>query len=528
MRSPYGTTPLAGCEDPTLPFGASPDDCDDADAAVHPDAAEQPCDGSDQDCDGLLEEVATVEGAASYATIQAAIEAAPNGSTIWICDGTWTERLEVAEDQELRVAGWSGDASLVVLDGQELFPILIADEGADLTLEDLTFTRGYGFLDEDPTADFPVLVGGAVTIHSGSLAARRVSFVDNRSVAAGGAVQLSQQTADLEVSSFEDCIFSNNHADPSVIDWRGEPLELSPQGGSISFEPQGEARLTIERCAFSGGTARSGGEVNLSAFKYSDEAFDVAVEISASTFSGSSATYEGGAILGDVDGGTIDITDVHVEGCAAENGGAISIAETMVTITDVVVSDSSAKTGGCVILQSNWSAIDATITNSTFSRCSAVDGSGGAIAVSGWGDSVVHMENTVIEDSISDYRGGGLYLSARGTAALTIKDSHFEDNRTRYMGGGVYLNGSLLDAPLVAQIENTVFHGNVADDDEAPRGAGLHLFTNAELTVTDCDFGEDADDNVPNDFGIYYDTLGGLGAHMSFTCAADDTCVGLP
>jgi hypothetical protein len=66
-------------------------DCDDGDPLRHPGADDVPCDGFDADCDGRGEEEAMVViGDREYATFEAAFEAAIDGDRLLVCPGTWT------------------------------------------------------------------------------------------------------------------------------------------------------------------------------------------------------------------------------------------------------------------------------------------------------------------------------------------------------------------------------------------------------------------------------------------------------
>lgn len=587
----YGTDPVTGCEDPTLPLGSAPADCDDGDATVHPFAAEQPCDDIDQDCDGLLAEVATVEGGASYATIQSAVGAAPDGGTVWVCDGVWAERLLVAEGQVLRIAGWSGDAAAVVLDGQDAFPILIAEEGADLTLQDLTFTRGYGFLDEDPDASEPPVIAGALSVRSGSLMAQRVAFINNRSLTSAGAVLIYQWEDTSEIVTFEDCTFDGNRAEASEMDWHGETFELSPDGGSVAFATYaGEARYTVEGCSFSGGAASDGGDLDVSGSNRLDgDALFVEVEISNSTFLGSRAESSGGAIgggfnLGDeggsssirlnnlvfadcmagLSGGAVSLKggDIVIDGstfrdCAAGySGGAVELADAVVTMQSVEIIDCSAGSqggavnldGGVVSIQDTvvaggtsgdsggclatggWGDISLSVGGTTFSECSTGT-VGGALAFSVLGDSELLLEDVVVEDSSSNFQGGGLYLDGRGSASLTITKSRFEGNAAAMKGGGIALDGGMMAAPPTVEVEDTTIRGNIARGEGGGSftwGAGIEIDDNVELSVINSDLGEAPFDNSPDDLRVKDTPFVGIGAGVSFTCAADNTCIGIP
>jgi hypothetical protein len=73
-------------------------DCNDSDARVHPGAAEI-CNGLDDDCDPTTSESGMVSAqGVAYATIQDAVDGAPDGATVRICEGTYYENIVVDSD----------------------------------------------------------------------------------------------------------------------------------------------------------------------------------------------------------------------------------------------------------------------------------------------------------------------------------------------------------------------------------------------------------------------------------------------
>jgi hypothetical protein len=90
------------------------EDCDDADAGAHPGAAEAAGDLVDQDCDGRVDEVeACWDGSGDYLTIQEAAEAAPDGGIVEVCEGAYSETVEL-KDRTLTIEG-GGSASATIL-----------------------------------------------------------------------------------------------------------------------------------------------------------------------------------------------------------------------------------------------------------------------------------------------------------------------------------------------------------------------------------------------------------------------------
>jgi len=116
-------------------------DCDDGDAAINP-AAEEICDGIDNDCDSGTSEggVVTLDGASNFWTIQSAVNSASSGSTVLVCDGTYAENVEI--DQDLTLSSLNG-ASSTEIDGSASMPCLTLSAGA-VTVTGFSLTNGQG------------------------------------------------------------------------------------------------------------------------------------------------------------------------------------------------------------------------------------------------------------------------------------------------------------------------------------------------------------------------------------------------
>ena len=103
------------------------DDCDDLNPDIHPGVEDPPGDGIDQDCDGVdpidpdhgytPDIVVCADGSGDYTTIQAAVDAAPDGSALAICPGTYEEYVTIV-DRELVLYGQTTDPGEVVINGQ--------------------------------------------------------------------------------------------------------------------------------------------------------------------------------------------------------------------------------------------------------------------------------------------------------------------------------------------------------------------------------------------------------------------------
>jgi len=130
-------------------------DCDDAEADVHPGATEW-CNDRDDDCDPATAEdgVVSVNGRLTYATVQAAVDAAVNGSVIDLCPGTYLEPLIATKGLVWR---GHGGRDAVFLDGAGFAPTLRVTDGSLTRIEGVTLQNGIG--DQ----------GGCLSVSSGDL-----------------------------------------------------------------------------------------------------------------------------------------------------------------------------------------------------------------------------------------------------------------------------------------------------------------------------------------------------------------------
>lgn len=512
----YGTTAVVGCDDPTLPIAGAEGDCDDTEAGIHPYAAEWPCDGLDQDCDGLLAEVATVEGAASYDTIAAAVAAVPDGGKVWVCDGTYTELIDIEEGRTLTIAGWSGDAGSVVLDGQDTIALMRVQAYSSLTLEDMTLTRGNGLID-----GLAEKGGGALSVIESTFVGRRLRFVDNSTIFRGGAVFLnshSGSTGSNVSASFEDCLFSSNHANDGA------------SGGAIGtyiFVDE-FLELRMDGCTFEDNQAADiGGDISLSGFGLAE------VYISNTTSSGARAVGAGGSMFFYADPTIVALDNVGIQGASSESGGgAISLQAfvpgTSMTIESSEISDCrSGADGGGIGVSSNTGSISVSVSSTLVEGCSAVDG--GAFSAHLAGSSTLNMDDVTFRYNSSEDLGGALALRGDEDAVVSITGATIDENYSEQFGGGVFIGPVAGGGDgFVVEITDSSFTQNTATfSGPTALGGGIWLNSGAALSVVTSDFGLDDDANAPNDLHAPSGSYSDIGAGASFSCDPYDVCTGL-
>lgn len=113
----------------------------------------------------------------SSPSIQAAIDAADDGDTVVICDGTHTGETLSVDDKEMILE--SETLSGATLDGEGARRLLVIINGSRVSVNGVTFTRGYS------TSN-----GGAISIEDASLELTQSSVTDSMAQN-GGAIAVS-------------------------------------------------------------------------------------------------------------------------------------------------------------------------------------------------------------------------------------------------------------------------------------------------------------------------------------------------
>ena len=173
----------------------------------------------------------------SYATIAAAIAAAPSGAMVWVAPGTYTgagNRNLDLDGKSIRLVG-AGGPELTTIDAQGLGRVFqIAHHGQPAALiEGFTVTGGYAG------------AGGAMELDDSTLRIRNCYLQGNTSAGDGGAVRLSGNSNPI----FEECVLTGNAA--------------AGAGGAIQAEAG--ARPIFVGCTVAGNrSATSGGGAHAS------------------------------------------------------------------------------------------------------------------------------------------------------------------------------------------------------------------------------------------------------------------------
>lgn len=354
---------------------------------------------------------AAILGGFAWPSIEEALAAAPEGSVVTACAGSWTGSFIV-------------ERSLT----------LAAEEGAEVVLE------GDGAATVQITGGTVVLRGLIITGGVGTL---RLNGEDEEGSEArrGGGID----AIDAEALTLEDCVVQGNTADlgAGVYGPYGGDLTLigsrfednaaiDAGGGVLAFG----GSLVVSDAIFSSNTAQGGWGGGLYAnsiemLTVSGSAFEGNVATAATDEAGE-LTRGGGGGVALLDVSTSVFEDTTVVANSAYAGGGLYLlgvdAAPQVDLTTCTISENEAGYGGGVFM---W---DARLEGGRIEGNTA-ETSGGGVYVGG---ETSALGNVSVTANRAEYGGGG-YVAADGP--IQVEASRFEGNAADEGGGGLYTNG---------------------------------------------------------------------------------------
>lgn len=444
------------------------DDCDDDDPDANPDA-EEVFDGTDNDCDGWVDEVEVCDE--PDATLQEVIDASPDGATLLICAGTWDELLDLS-DRELMLVGVEGAESTTISGGGEGVPLTVSGD-AEVTVMGLTLADGVGEL------------GGGASCRGANLHFIDAVVRDSEATRGGG---IYARSCELIV---ETSLVADNVA--------------TEQGGGVY----------AEEC--SGGFFDSSVDGNLGLEGGGAFLFGGSIEVSGGGFTANEATTTDESTWGSGSGGgglwtssTGAVAGTRIaENHSGYNGGGVYFYRGRPTLQDSDIADNTCDEDGA---GAYFNISQGQIVGNTFSGNAAADDAGGLRFF--YGGSVVEG-NTFIGNSANDDGGGAKFSHSEHV----FRNNVMEDNVAGDAGGGLELDNDS------SHVEGSTFRNN-----RAYRGAGLHnwrtetTFT-IETSVFEGNVASDCGGGLSFDNSPYRITLSQLELHDNEAADGAGFCV---
>ncbi|HVV84793.1 MAG TPA: NosD domain-containing protein [Kofleriaceae bacterium] len=392
----------SACSSPAGGPGGSDDDNVGPDAGIDAPPcsgtphAEEPGNGRDDDCDGLVDETRVCANGGDFTSIAAAVTAAPDHGAIEVCPGSYLERFELA-GKHLTIRG--GGAATTFLDGGGNGPVIVIHDGAGLVLDQLAVTHGHS------TGG-----GGDIVCDHGGLTMSDSALTDGRAETGGGG--LFGNGCDVHITG---STFSGN--------------EGVPMGGAIALV---DSTGAIADSHFSANAADDGGAIHLQ---------EGSVTLRNNELRGNTGRVHGGAMWVGADSVVED--NVVAGNHAGWDAGGLWVDRHAPTVQRNTFdgNDAIEEAGGVYLNQSHAHFSDNHVTNN-----SAMDDGGGMRVFT----CNATLERNVISGNHAGLDGGGLKDSHLPSLYV---DNTITDNVTMWAGGGIEMDNdaSVIRGGLIAR-----------------------------------------------------------------------------
>lgn len=369
----------------------------------------QPCGGGQVCRNGGCQCVADVcPSGCSFATVQAAIDAAAPGSTITICPGRYAGTVDIGKNLTLTGAGQGNDPAVdTILDADGHGRAVRVGVGRVVTLSGLRITGGW-LRREDVDVD----LGGGGLLNRGTLTMHDCTVDSNvfpaglaTSPPGGGGIS----NGPGRTMTVTNCIISGN----SVL------AGSAPGGGVLNL-----GTLTLNGCAIVNNTSsNSGGGVA--------GHVDSHTTLTGCTVSGNSASLDGGGLFS-TGGAAMTIIDcqiTHNEAPRHVGGGAFVDSGSFLDVQGSTVGGNSARAGGGIY---GTPGSTLALRAGTIIQNNRARGHGALPNIQGWGAGVLNAGAATIAASITgnhaDAGGGGVFNLGTITTCTGTVDGNTADS----------------------------------------------------------------------------------------------------
>ncbi|MCE5333884.1 MAG: right-handed parallel beta-helix repeat-containing protein [Desulfobacteraceae bacterium] len=368
---------------------------------------------------------ATITVPDQYATVQAGIDAASNGDTVVVRDGTYALTAPVTFDGKAITVRSANGAANCILDGQKQTRVLIFNsyEGRDSVLSGFTIQNGY--------AD----MGGGIYIDSSSPTIEECVIRGNQAAddsrdinVYGGGIYCASASP-----SIANCTISNNKA--------LAPWDAAAYGGGMYYSASSPE---IQACSVTGNTAtgsdwyeagQGGGIYFLGG---SPTVTDSMIDSNIAS-GGEYGSAHGGGIYAKSSSPSFDRCSISNNSAsnADKAGGGAYFLQSFPSILNSVVSANAANDGAAIFFRESSAAV----TNCTIVRNTATSGSGG-----------IHLAESspAIVNSILWSNTPTEIYKADSTSDPTVS---FSD-----VSGGYDGTGNIDEEPYFVSLANKDFH----------------------------------------------------------------------
>jgi parallel beta-helix repeat protein len=384
-----------------------------------------------------------------YETIQTAIDAAVDGDTVVIADGTYTgdgNRDIDLRGKAITVRGEGGAENCIIdCEGTENEPhrgfILSNRKNVKSFLRGLTITGGRGYEK-----------GGAIFCFNSSPTITDCIITDNSvggSYAYGGGIY-SEEFSNVTISN---CTFKYN-----LVYQKGDDYYCSLCGGGI-YNDGGNLMVTNSTISNNTTQGRSAGGGGI----YCVDSNSLIVN---NCIINGNRSNGGGGIYSSFDKKVL-IKNCTISNNFASSGGGLTFWDSILTITNCTINNNrTTYSGGGIYCRKS----SATIRNCAFMDNETKFHGGG---ISCWDEGNVTINNCIFKGNmVESIGGGGIYCQDVG---MVISNNIITENSADN-GGGIYCSSC---EPL---INGCTIVANIAKD----KGGGIYGWYDSSLTTTNC------------------------------------------